>query len=66
MKKFLFTLILIFMFIMNANALESDYKINSSLLKSENIANNIKYDFSLLKYYAIVNISSVPKYPKFI
>ena len=29
MKKFLFTLILIFMFIMNANALESDYKINS-------------------------------------
>ena len=24
----------------------SDYKINSSLLKSENIANNIKYDFS--------------------
>ena len=29
MKKFLFTLILIFMFVMNANALESDYKINS-------------------------------------
>ena len=29
MKKFLFTLILIFMFIMNVNALESDYKINS-------------------------------------
>ena len=29
MKKILFTLILIFMFIMNANALESDYKINS-------------------------------------